>query len=389
VIFFNKNQMALNITAENSIDILSVTNLKLINYRNYPHINLNFSNQPVIITGANGVGKTNILEAISLLSPGRGLRNIKLEEIGRQDKDSKTKHNWQIKAFINSVYGPMEVVTSSNIDEDDKSTKRYIKINDQNIKNQSELAKIFSIIWLTPQMDQLFIGSSLNRRRFIDRLVFNFDAEHAARIGKYENLMRERVKLLKKSYQDNIWLNAVEQNMAEVAVAIAASRVQIIEYLQAMINVSTGAFPKAKISMKGELEEKVVNMPSLQLEEEFKQKLKSYRETDFFTGRTNAGIHRSDLLVYHLHKNIEASNCSTGEQKALLLSIILAEAKARIKWRSSTPVLLLDEVIAHLDEDRRYALFEELLAMQAQCWITGTDKSIFDSLINHAQFIEL
>jgi DNA replication and repair protein RecF len=369
-------------------EILSVKSLHLTNYRNYANFSLKFRAEPIIITGDNGVGKTNILEAISLLSPGRGLRNSKLEEIARKTGEF-TSSGWSVQSFIGSIYGSLEIVTSGSCEGKDKSGKRIIKINDQIIKGQAELAKIFSVIWLTPQMDPLFINSSLGRRKFIDRLVFNFDAEHASRVVKYESLMRERAKLLKKNYRDNLWLNALEQNMAEIAVAIAASRVQTVEYLQYMIDASDSPFPKAQIFMQGELEQKIVSLPSVEVENQFKDRLKSLREMDFFTGRTNAGIHRSDLLVYTKVKNIEAGKCSTGEQKSLLLSIILAEAKARIKWRYSTPVLLLDEVVAHLDEYRREALFEELLAMRAQCWITGTDKGIFNGLKNKAQFFEL
>ena len=367
-------------------EILAITKLTLTNFRNYSKFNLQFSPQPIIITGTNGIGKTNILESVSLFSPGRGLRNAKLVEIGTKVGDDFS--SWQVSALADCHYGNIELVTAhQNIDE--KIGKRVIKINDQPMKSQSELAKIFSVIWLTPQMDQLFLGPSSTRRRFIDRLVLNFDAEHANRVANYEHVMSQRLKLLKSNKHDNFWLNALEQSMAELAMAIAAARIQTIDYLQAMIDESDGIFPKALLTMTGELEQQIANMPSLELEQIFKKKLSESRQIDFHSGRTNAGIHRSDLLVYQCEKNIEAARCSTGEQKALLISIILAEAKARIKWRSSAPVLLLDEVIAHLDEQRRDALFQELLAIKAQCWITATDINIFANLKNYAQFYEL
>jgi DNA replication and repair protein RecF len=383
----NISQLSAFEPTTSATEILSVECLDLHNFRNYPKFNCQFQAKPIIITGANGIGKTNILEAISFLSPGRGLRNAKLDEIGHKNQDIYAP--WSIKTVINSKYGLLEIVTNYITQAGDNVAKRQIKINNQPSKSHAELAKIFSVIWLTPQMDPIFISGSSNRRRFIDRLVYNFDAEHATRVTCYENVMRQRAKLLKKNLRDVLWLKSLEQTMAETAVAIAAARVQTVEYLQAMINMDSGPFPKAIITMQGELEQKVATVPSVLIEEQFRIRLEQLRETDFFTGRTNAGIHRSDLLVYHCAKNIEAAKCSTGEQKALLLSILLAEAKARIKWKSSVPVLLLDEVVAHLDAERREALFGEILAINAQCWITGTDKAVFSSLKNYAQFVEL
>jgi DNA replication and repair protein RecF len=371
--------------SENNLDILAIRSLTLANYRNHQNLDLSFDVKPVIITGDNGVGKTNILEAISLVSPGKGLRNSSLDQLANNKK--KAIH-WMSRFLIDSTHGKLEL---SNHYDDKKSPKREIFINDQKIKSHSELSKIFSVIWLTPLMDQIFIGPSQVRRKFIDRMVFNFDDNHATRVNQYDKLMRERIKILKKttSASENLWLNSIEKNMSEVAIAIAVARVQLIEYLQLMIDLEETSFPKAIISIKGKIEEAVNLKSSLQLESDFEAELKINRKIDLITERTNAGIHRSDLIIYHKDKNIEARSCSTGEQKALLVTIILAQVRARIKWKSSTPVILLDEVIAHLDEKRRFELFEKLLAMKVQFWITGTDNDMFNPLKDKAQFINL
>jgi DNA replication and repair protein RecF len=369
---------------DNNLDILAIRNLSLHNYRNHLNLNLLFDENPVVISGNNGIGKTNILEAISLLSPGKGLRGASLDQLANNKQKT---NNWMSKFTIDSTHGKLEL---SNNYDDQKSPKREILINDQKLKNQAELSKIFSVIWLTPLMDQLFIGPAQTRRKFIDRIVFNFDDNHAARVNKYDKLMRERIKILKKSgnVTENLWLNSIEKNISEIAISIAVARVQVIEYLQIMIDLQETDFPKAIIGVKGEIEEMVNLKSSLQLEGEFEAKLKQNRKIDLITERTNAGIHRSDLIIYHRDKNIEARNCSTGEQKALLITIILAQVAARIKWKSSTPVILLDEVIAHLDEKRRYELFEKLLSMKVQFWLTGTDDDMFSHLKNKAQFIK-
>ncbi|MFN7037967.1 MAG: DNA replication/repair protein RecF [Alphaproteobacteria bacterium] len=366
---------------------LAVNQLYLENFRNYKNLSLYLPSKPIVITGHNGTGKTNILESISLLSPGRGFRNVKLGEIDRK-LPGESPMAWKVSALANTIYGPTEIVTFNESNYTNIRGKRIVKINNQSTKNQGELAEIFSVIWLTPQMDPIFLSSRSNRRKFLDRLVYNFDIAHASRVVKYENLLRERSKLLKENKYDSVWMSTIEHNIAEVAVAIACARVQTIDYLQNAINNTVSPFPKAKIFIKGDLELQVNNSPAIQLEKEFKDKLLSLRSLDFYSNRTNAGIHLSDLLVYHSEKNLEAHLCSTGEQKAMLLTIILAEARCRIKRHSSVPVLLLDEVIAHLDENKREALFSDLLELKAQVFITGTDAEDFNFLKNKAEFIE-
>jgi DNA replication and repair protein RecF len=364
-----------------TIKTLSINHLHLINFRNHQNLRLELAQEPVILTGTNGAGKTNILEAISFLSPGRGIRTAKLEDI-----DYNHIHPWRINASVNSVYGKTDI---SIFREHKEGSSKKILINDQNIKSQLELAKIFSLIWLTPQMDQIFMAESAARRRFLDRLVYNFDPEHVSRLSRYEASMRQRAHLLKQHQPDPIWLSSLEHSLAESGAAIAFARVQYAEYLQTVLDLADSSFPKARVMVKGEIESLTAEMPALQLEEHFKNKLLKSRQLDSGNGRTNVGIHRSDLIVYHADKNIQASLCSTGEQKILLLSLVLAKARAVMKFSSAVPVLLLDEVTAHLDSEKRAALFDEICLMKAQSWLTGTDVEVFSSLKQKAQFFSI
>ncbi|MFV9875377.1 MAG: DNA replication/repair protein RecF [Rickettsiales endosymbiont of Dermacentor nuttalli] len=369
-------------------NILAINKLVLKNFRSHTHINWTLSQEPIVITGKNGVGKTNILEAVSLLAPGRGIRNAKLDELDQYTSDDQKKA-WCIESLVTSNLGITEIMTRRVNNDLESSNKRIIKINDKLIKQQSELTKILNIIWLIPQMDYLFLSGSSTRRKFFDRLVFNFFPEHAELLTHYENAMRERAKLLKEHKYDNCWLSALERTMAETGVAIASARVQVLEYLRNYIVHLNSCFPKAILDISGTLETEVTKISATALEENFKVELSNIRKLDAASGRTNAGIHRSDLLVYHEKKNIEASSCSTGEQKALLISIILALVKAKIELFASVPVLLLDEIVAHLDDIRKEALFVELLDLKTQVWMTSNTASIFGSLKNKAQFIEL
>jgi DNA replication and repair protein RecF len=365
-----------------TMNILSLERLTLSYFRNYPSLRLELSPQPVIITGNNGAGKTNILEAVSFLSPGRGLRSSSLQEIDMQGGG----HPWAVASVVHSTDGLREIGTGRL---DSAGNKRLVKIDGQLMRGQTELSALFSVIWLTPQMDQIFISASALRRRFLDRLVFNFDPNHAQHMARYDHSMRERARLLKEPRPDPEWLTILEHKMAEMGGAIAASRRQTVEYLQQTINSTTSPFPKAGLALLGEIETALGKSPALEVEDYFRRELARLRSHDAMSGRTNLGIHRSDLSVTHSEKNMPAALCSTGEQKALLISIILAEAKARITWRHSVPVLLLDEIIAHLDSERREALLADILSMNAQAWITGTDERLFSELKNHAQFMRI
>lgn len=379
----------------------SISKLLITDFRNYKELLLNTENIPVVLTGSNGSGKTNILEAISFLSPGRGLRSIKLDEADRKHynnvvslsidnakiiTDSTATSPWRIAATI--LCGHEETKIGTGRDATTQSNKRIVKIDEQVIKSQAELTHAFSVMWLTPQMDGIFLASSSERRKFLDRLVYNFNPEHASLVYSYEHSIRERSRLLQEN-GDKIWLGAIESKIAEKAVAIAIARLDAINIIQDSIDSSDGCFPKANLAITGYVESIVGNAPALETEELIKKKLFESRMEDARTGRTSIGTHRSDLCVTHIEKNMPAGLCSTGEQKALLLSIILAEARAKAMWKNKVPVLLLDEVVAHLDEKRRNALFDEFCMMKAQVWMTGTDESLFFGLQNRAQFLRV
>lgn len=362
-----------------------LSSLTLTNFRSYDHLKLELDNSPVVISGANGSGKTNILEAVSLLTSGRGLRAAKLSEIDKQGK-SDSPYNvfgWAINAVINSG-GEQTIIgtareTSRDID------KRIIKIDGEINRASGVLESVFSCLYFIPQMNHIFTDGTGARRGFLDRLTALFDNEHPKRLGVYEKYMRERRKLLKEN-PDDIWLSATEGTMAEQAVAIAASRLQATEYIRKAIEISDSSFPKAVIEVKGLVEEIFPKIPALQAEEFFKSKLKEARKLDFFSGRTNYGIHRSDFSVFYQEKNQPAQNCSTGEQKALLLSIILGAARAKALWFGASPVLLLDEIVAHLDDTRREELFAEIAGFNIQAWMTATSPHFFRNYERKMQF---
>lgn len=361
-----------------------VSRLQLQSFRNYSNLSLQLNSSPVVLYGHNGSGKTNILEAISLLSPGKGFRKIKLNDAD-MISEGRGLFPWSLSALINKGTEELLVGTGRLSLAD---SKRITKIDGDVVKNQSELTSIFSVMWLTPHMDGLFMGSSADRRKFLDRLVYNFDPEHASRIFSYEYTVRERAKILQQN-NDTAWLSVLENKMAERAVSIAAARLDTIEHIQSVINEFKTVFPKAIIGVNGAVEEIMRKTPALQAEEILRKQLFEARAYDAKSGRTSVGVHRSDFVVFHAGKNIHAASCSTGEQKALLLSIILAEARAKSIWKGGVPVLLLDEVVAHLDEVRRISLFEEIFSMQAQVWMTGTDIELFKEIQGKAQFFSV
>lgn len=364
---------------------LSISRLQLHDFRNYTQLRLTIDPAPVILIGQNGAGKTNILEALSFLSPGRGLRNAALGEIDR--KSGEGQYPWTIAATVRAGGELHEIGTGRSGEAE--SNKRVVKLDGQLLRGHAELAGILSVIWLTPQMDPLFISAAGLRRRFLDRLVYHFDERHASHILAYDHARAERAKLLKERRADPAWLSILERKMAETGVVIAASRVQTIAYVQQAIDMAGGPFPKADLQIEGTIEAMLATHPALQVEEYFCQELAASRLLDAKMGRTNIGIHRSDLLVSHRVKNMPAASCSTGEQKALLIAIILAEARARLAWHKSVPIVLLDEVVAHLDKERRQALFDDIEDIGAQVWMTGTDNVLFEGMRQKAQFFRV
>lgn len=353
----------------------TIQEITLNNFRNHHCKKVTVGDSDVVITGHNGTGKTNILEAVSFLTAGRGLRKVKLGMINRQDGDSS--HEWAVSALVDTARGEYKIGTG-NLNSSD-SNKRLIRIDDKNAKNQNELSEILNIIWLTPQMDRTFLDGNSARRKFFDRIVYSFDVEHAGRVNKYEYYMRERLKLL-ANRGDTTWLATIELKMSEAAIAIAVARIETLERLQHVIDENDSVFPKAIMSIEGIIESKMNDYSSLQLEKILADTLLYNRDKDRNIGRTTEGVHRSVLNVIHNEKNIAAELCSTGEQKILLLSIIIAQARAVSLWHNYSPILLLDEVIAHLDTTKRQALFAEINSLQLQCWMTGTDAELFAGL---------
>jgi len=364
-----------------------ITNLKLHNFRCYRQAELqDLGAGLVVLHGPNGAGKTNILEALSLLVPGRGLRGAKTMEMQCQDAGQA----WAVSGSLQAPYGPVQRGTGL----DAKTEKRRIRSNGETARGQNALAEHLAAVWLTPQMDRLFLDSSSHRRRFLDRLVFAFDPGHSGRVTRYENAMRQRSKLLQESAEkggaDPSWIKGLESQMAETGVAIAAARLEFVDRLQTATKQSNDEyFPRAIMRATGTLEELLGNESALAVEELFAYQLEQSRKRDGITGGAGSGPHKSDLQVVYADKDMAADQCSTGEQKALLIGITIAHARLIVAERGQPPLLLLDEVAAHLDEDRRAALYSSVQDLGGQAWLTGTDKNLFDDVGDSAQVFEI
>lgn len=361
--------------------MISVLSLSLTDFRNYESLTLDTGGGSVILTGHNGAGKTNLLEAVSFLAPGRGMRRAVLSEVDRVGGGA-----WTVSAELRTHAGEMQIGTGRDASMGEEADKRRVRIDGKPARGAAALAEHVSLAWLTPQMDQLFIEGNSARRRFLDRLVYGFDPAHASRVNAYEQAMRERNRLLAQQRQgagraDPFWLEALERKMAEGAVAIAAARLQAVSQLGDAIMQSTRSFPKAHLALSGDAEDALSQgEPALAVESSLAAALAAARGLDGASGRASVGAHRSRLSVTHAEKNMEAARCSTGEQKALLLAITLAEARAGAKWHARVPILLLDEVVAHLDPVRREELFQEIHDVGAQTWMTGTDTHLFEGM---------
>ncbi len=359
--------------------------IKLHNFRCYEKAEISdISAGLIVLSGANGAGKTNILEAVSLLTPGRGLRSSRATEVQKHDASQP----WAVSGTIISNYGD-ETILGTGLDPSG-AEKRVIRINGSSVKSQGSLGQHLSCVWLTPQMDRLFMGSSRERRKFLDRLVFAFDSGHSGRVTRYKNALSQRSKLLRDGNGDNTWLSSLEQQMAETAIAIAAARLDFATRLQAACkNSDNEFFPLARLKVEGRIEELLESAPALEVEDLFKLDLSQSRPRDAITGGAMVGPHKSDLAVIYDAKNMPADQCSTGEQKALLIGLILAHSRLIKAERGSPPILLLDEVAAHLDEARRAALYGILQDLGAQSWLTGTDRNLFTAIEGKAQFFEV
>ena len=366
-----------------------VNRLCVTAFRNYASARIEVSAPAVVLTGPNGAGKTNLLEAVSFLAPGRGLRRAKISEVGRVGADGGNAV-WAVSAEVGGMTGPAQIGTGRDPGPEGErgngGGKRLVRIDGASAKNQTALAEHLAISWITPQMDRLFIEGSSNRRRFLDRLVYAFDLDHATRVNAYTHALRERARLLRNGTQDRAWYAALEESIAEKAVAIAAARIGLVSRLNAVTVAGSGPFPGARLSLNGFVETEIASRPALAVEDDLKARLEAARRLDGCDPAPVPGPHRSDLDVMHMTKGMMAPHCSTGEQKALLIAIVLGHARLSTDETGAVPVLLLDEVAAHLDSGRRAALYDILLALGGQVWMTGTDRALFASLESVGQF---
>jgi DNA replication and repair protein RecF len=360
-----------------AIGRLAVRQLSLRAFRSYAGLRLEVDPRPVVLTGPNGAGKTNLLEAVSFLVPGRGLRGARLAEVDRQDGPGA----WSLGATVEGPGGRFAIATG----REEGRERRLVEI-DGAPASQAALAEAAAAIWLVPAMDRLFQDGASGRRRFLDRLVMAGDPAHAAEVARYGHALKERLRLLRAGRHDRTWLEALEGRLAAAGVAIAAARRQTVADLGVAAAAPLGAFPRPALALRGDAEAWLDELSALDVEARLAEALASARGQDAETGTTAAGPHRSDLEVRDEATGRPAADCSTGEQKALLIGIVLAEARLRAAEGERLPLLLLDEVAAHLDAGRRRDLFEQLLALGAQAWLTGTDPALFAPLGDRAQY---
>ena len=376
---------------------VGVTRLVLTDFRNYTSARLDLDAGPVVLTGPNGAGKTNLLEAVSFLSPGRGLRNARLGDVDRRsvnsdgDTSDEETHGWAVAATVQTRRGPVRIGTGR---DNTTGERRVVRLDGETMRGQSALGERLGIVWLTPQMDRLFVEGPAGRRRLLDRLVLGLDPAHAGRVAAYEQALRERSRLLRAGSLENrqadpVWLSALEEIMAEKGVAVAAARRDAVEQLDRACAEAGGPFPRARLTLRGDAEDWLADQPALATEERLKAALVASRSADAVTGGAAVGPHRSDLDVMHAEKRVAAEHASTGEQKSLLISILLAHAQLQRRIRGEPPMLLLDEVAAHLDAIRRHALFEILAGLESQTWLTGTDAALFARLRPTARFLSV
>lgn len=368
----------------------AVTRLTLTDFRSYESLRLSVDAAPVVLAGPNGAGKTNLIEALSFLSPGRGLRRAKLSEVTRTGRST-----WAVAANLTTAQGALDVGTGLEPLADDADAalnpRRIVRIDGETARSANALGEIAVVSWLTPQMDRLFVDGASARRRFLDRLVYGFDSGHARRVAAYEKALRERSRLLRERRGDDAWLSALEDTIAGYGIAVAAARRDAVSRLDgAMQGGFAGGddvFPRPQVAVSGEVEDWLGSCPAVEAEARFREALGASRALDATTGGAQTGPHKSDFLVTHVAKQMPAAQCSTGEQKALLIAIVMADARLQAARLGRAPLLLLDEVAAHLDEQRRDALYIEIQAIGAQAWLTGTDAGLFEGLTGAAQFL--
>jgi len=353
--------------------------LTLTHFRNYRAASLDTRGDMVVLVGPNGAGKTNCIEAISYLAPGRGLRRATLEDVA----DNQGDGSWAVSAEVEGALGLATLGTGIDAQNHEAAaTSRRCRIDREPVNSATAFGDHLRMVWLTPAMDGLFLGAASERRRFFDRLVLAIDSEHSSRVSALDRSLRSRNRLLEVRNFDDHWCDAIERETAELAVAVAATRGQTAARLAAMLHArsETSAFPSAQIMLDGWMENALMTEPATSVEDRYREILRNSRARDAAAGRTLDGPHLTDLQVIYAPKNMPAREASTGEQKALLIGLVLAHASLVSEVTDITPLLLLDEVVAHLDPNRRLALFDELRKLGAQVWMTGADPLAFSGI---------
>jgi recF protein len=358
---------------------MHVERLKLTNFRNYAAASISFDGRHVVLTGDNGAGKTNLMEAVSLLTPGRGLRRAAYSDMPM----AANGEGFSVFATVDGMEGEVDIGTGYDPTDE---TGRKVRINGATAKSVDTLLDHLRILWLTPAMDGLFTGPAGDRRRFLDRLVLSIDPAHGKRALDYERAMRGRNRLLAEGRSDPVWLDGLEAQMAELGIAILLARREVAGLLSALVerHADAEAFPTARLTLEG-FAPADGELAASDMESWFAGELRAGRYRDAATGRTLEGPHRMDLAVFHARKEIAAALCSTGEQKALMIGLILAHARLVRDLTRHPPLLLLDEIAAHLDEGRRAALFDLVCDLGGQAFMTGTDRALFSALGERGQ----
>src|SRR5215467_2367111 len=365
----------------------SIRRLTLSNFRSYHATQIDVGAGPVVLVGPNGAGKTNLIEAISFLAPGRGLRRATLAEVAFVEGDG----SWAVAADVEGELGLATLGTGIEAPADEDTTvTRKCRIDREPVSSASAFADHLRVVWLVPAMDQLFTGPASERRRFLDRLVLAVDAEHSGRVSALERSLRSRNRLLEDPRPDPHWLDAIEHETAELAVAVAALRAETVTRLSAALAVRRSSpFPSAEIALEGWMEKLLPQHSAREIEDRYRSVLHDNRARDAAAGRTLDGPHLTDLVVGYAPKNIPAADASTGEQKALLIGLVLAHAGLIAEMIGFAPVLLLDEVVAHLDPGRRSALYAELEKLGAQVFMTGADPAAFAEIGTRADIFDV
>ena len=371
--------------------------LSLRNFRNYEKADIILDDSPLVLTGSNGAGKTNLMEAVSLLAPGRGLRRAQSEQLGRQSCvspisestvselavwPSSSQEIWSVAARVETPEGPMNVGTGVL---DDAASRRIVRI-DGEAASQMDVAGRFAVSWLTPEMDQVLAASPSDRRRFLDRLVIAFDPAHSGRLQRYEKASRQRNRLFDEDSNDNAWFEALESEMATSGVAIIAARKALVEALHKEASLPLPAFPSAHLNLEGEAENWMDDMPAVDVEDRIKANAAIMRKRG---EKIMPGASASLFVAVHSGTGQDAVMSSIGEQKALVISVVLAHARLQARRLGRPPILLLDDVVSHLDERRRESLFEIIDDLKGQVWFSGTDTGLFKTVLAKGQHIEI